>query len=682
MNRLILLFIILPSICLGNKVIDSLETQLESAKGKDRVGIFLELGIEYQSFDSAKSATYLHRALQLSSDNDYHIGLAEAHNELGVLYARRGHSLIGGKHFKKSSEFYLKTTDSLDGASTLKNLAAIKYQLGELDTALKVLQRSISFAPRNPKTRKDSFLMGNIYNTLGVVYDELSDHKIAINNYFKALDIYNKINNRDYASDAYFNIASAYSEMGYHDQTIKYAKKAWEIDRKISFEVQSHVINLIGITHAEKGDYEKAINFYQKILDHKNQVSNHTYGVTLGNLGISYFKLGWHDEAIKAFRESMKVRKEVGQKKGLIYGYMNLAEVYNQKENYSKALTFIDSSYSLAREAGFKGDVKDILRIKSEILAGKGIYKKAFETYKNYSSLSDSLLNENVSGQIEEIRAKYETAEKEKAIQKLEKETALQQLENQRQQKFIFLLLLTLVLIGSFGGFVFYRRQQQHKQEMKEQEISFQKQLLKETIEAQEEERQKIAKDLHDGIGQQLGGLKMAAQSIHPQTQEEKDKLKKVTKVLDDTAEEVRNISHQMMPRILSEDGLVAALEDMLDKTFSYNENIDYSFEYHGLKSPLQKHLEIGLYRICQELVNNIIKHSEADFASVQLLKSGRQLALIVEDNGNGFNHEDNKKGIGMKTIESRINSISGKINFEPSPNAGTIATVRVPVDE
>lgn len=203
-------------------------------------------------------------------------------------------------------------------------------------------------------------------------------------------------------------------------------------------------------------------------------------------------------------------------------------------------------------------------------------------------------------------------------------------------------------------------------------------------FDATEEERQRIAKDLHDGIGQQMSGLKLAWQNLTISsknlTEEEKNKLHELSKILDSTASEVREISHRMMPKVLEAFGLVPAIEEMLDKTLSLTP-IKHQFEHYNFDQRLPKKTELALFRICQELINNVIKHANANFVSVQLFKNQNQIILMVEDNGKGISENDKSDGHGLLNIKSRLSTIQGQVNFEASENAGTTATVRILVE-
>jgi signal transduction histidine kinase len=207
---------------------------------------------------------------------------------------------------------------------------------------------------------------------------------------------------------------------------------------------------------------------------------------------------------------------------------------------------------------------------------------------------------------------------------------------------------------------------------------------MKAIFEAQEEERKRIAKDLHDGIGQQVSAIKMFFQSLSKSflndKPEFKDDVEKISHMITEAGTDVRTISHQMMPRALTELGLVSALEDMVDKSFSKSE-IKCTFEHYNVSDRLPQHVEIGLYRITQELLNNIIKHSGALMVDVQLMKVKNHCVLIVQDDGKGFGNKENSDGIGMMNINNRLRSLNGEMNMESASGQGTTATIRIALE-
>lgn len=198
-------------------------------------------------------------------------------------------------------------------------------------------------------------------------------------------------------------------------------------------------------------------------------------------------------------------------------------------------------------------------------------------------------------------------------------------------------------------------------------------------IQAQENERTRIARELHDGVVQQIGSVILKSRNALSRLNLlETLESQEILKSLENSNQDLRNISHQMMPRALNELGLLAALEDLLHGSLVYK-NIKVNFEHFNINERLPNKIEITLYRIIQELVNNIIKHSEASKVDIQLFKSNGNVILIVEDNGIGISRT-NKKGIGLLNINNRLDMVNGKVNFEPSPESGTLVTIKIPL--
>jgi len=203
---------------------------------------------------------------------------------------------------------------------------------------------------------------------------------------------------------------------------------------------------------------------------------------------------------------------------------------------------------------------------------------------------------------------------------------------------------------------------------------------LKAILEAQEKERGRIAKDLHDGVVQQIGSVLLRTRSLMSNlklidTKESYELLSSLEK----SNTELRTISHQMMPRSLKELGIIAAINDLLDGSLPYV-NIKYQFENFNIKSRISEAIEIILYRVLQELIQNVIKHSKATNVSVQLYLSGKFVVLVLEDNGIGIDTTEKTTGIGLMNISSRLTTVNGVINFEAIEEKGTFVTVKIPV--
>lgn len=198
-------------------------------------------------------------------------------------------------------------------------------------------------------------------------------------------------------------------------------------------------------------------------------------------------------------------------------------------------------------------------------------------------------------------------------------------------------------------------------------------------LSAQEEERERIARDLHDGVVQQIGSVLLRARIILTKLNLiNKKEAVDLLKSLENSNEDLRIISHQMMPRTLKELGIVSAIDDLLNKSLGFSK-IDFVFEHFNIEARIDKKYEILLFRVLQELINNIIKHSKANNVNIQLFKTKEALVLLVEDNGIGIDTSKSKNGIGLQNIFSRIGTVKGSVHFESNAKKGTLVTVKIP---
>lgn len=240
--------------------------------------------------------------------------------------------------------------------------------------------------------------------------------------------------------------------------------------------------------------------------------------------------------------------------------------------------------------------------------------------------------------------------------------------------------LALLVMAGAIIAFVMFyqRRMIAHKLELKTREEEMQHQMLLSAIQSQEEEQRRIARDLHDDLGPMLSAVKLKISQVGRKYEGQgmSAELADSRQMLDITIQQVRGISHRLLPPVLEEYGLVSAIENSCEKLSDENLNIELST---GNEFPrLPKETELALYRVIMELLNNIVKHSGATKAGVQLSFTNSNFEIKVFDNGVGFDAKnlDKTAGLGLRNIKSRLNAINAEISFESQPG-NTVAIIR-----
>jgi two-component system, NarL family, sensor kinase len=225
------------------------------------------------------------------------------------------------------------------------------------------------------------------------------------------------------------------------------------------------------------------------------------------------------------------------------------------------------------------------------------------------------------------------------------------------------------------------------KQKAKLQQAVFEQQQLAASavLKAEEKERQRIAKDLHDGVGQMMSAAKMNLSAFENEIQfsnaDQKLSFERIIGLVDESCKEVRTVSHQMMPNMLLKSGLGKAVAEFLDKIDQ--KVIKVNLHVEGLQERLKEDVEIVLYRVLQECVNNVIKHSGASHLDIALIKDKDGISATIEDNGKGFDLQQlgEESGMGLKNMQARINYLNGSIDFDSSPGKGTLVAIHLPVE-
>lgn len=402
-----------------------------------------------------------------------------------------------------------------------------------------------------------------------------------------------------------------------------------------------------------------------------------------------YGDLKQNDSALIYLSKALIKFQQLKNSHGELTTLLNLGSTYLDVGNLSKAEEYLEKSEVMANSQSDVIVKARVLGKLSELYKKQGKYTKAYQYLKEFNVLQDSLISAETNERINELEIQYETAKKEQSILELKQENdkrelllAKEKLSVVQRNRLIGLLTFGTIITILFALYFMQRNKRKAQAEKDAALIEEKDKGARAIFQAQEEERKRISKDLHDGVGQQLSGLKMAFQQlgkyIGENSSERTKEVEILTKIVSDSADEVRAISHQMMPKALTELGLIEALSDMLENSLGLLK-INYEFEHFGINERLQEEMEISLYRITQELVNNIIKHAEASLVNVQLFKNQENLILIVEDNGRGIEQKDNQ-GHGLLNMKSRVNTLKGEINIEPSPSSGIIATIRIPI--
>ena len=490
----------------------------------------------------------------------------------------------------------------------------------------------------------------------------------------------------------YSNISWLFTEQKEYDKAIEYGNKALALSESLNddYSTVNALSNLSG-TYGELNNYEKQFELLQIALPLAKKGKDIEQMATIyDDLGDYYFRQKKYKPSLENYLEGHKYVLQMGNKYHLCTSFSMLAQVYHKLDQNETALKYILQAEQVANEVGSRADLKEIYKTRAEIEQQAGNYKLASEYFSKTLTLSDSLFKAETSEKVAEVEAQYQNEKKQKEIVQLEKDKQIQSLSIKQKSTlnyFLIALLTALIIVGFLGYRNFYHRHQLAKQqdELQQQrigELEKDKQLVAvdSMLKGQEEERSRLAKDLHDGLGGLLSGVKFSLRNMKDNlviTPDNMTVFERSLDMIDNAIKELRRVAHNMMPEMLTRFGLDEALKEYCN-TINATNLLSLKYQSMGMDSRLEKSIEIITYRIIQELLNNIMKHAAATEAMVQLIKEDGRFSIIVEDNGNGFDTSSlkNDKGAGLINIQSRVNYLKGRLDIHSEAGKGTLVNI------
>ena len=351
------------------------------------------------------------------------------------------------------------------------------------------------------------------------------------------------------------------------------------------------------------------------------------------------------------------------------------------KDSLLKARTFFDSTKVL-------NQVVHSMNILSQTYDSLGMQKERSDLMGEIIQVKTEMKLERMGRQAQLYRTEFEVFEKEEELRKQAQFIKQQQIENElvtaKKNRWIMVMAATIIIVILLGLLVIQYQRQKAKNEKSLLLIEERENAFSSVIAAQETERKRIAQELHDGIGQQLSGVKMALQHISDSIANGQEvlqtKMVGVIDVVSKSSKEVRQLAHQMLPQVLENQGLIPALEDLFQQSY-HQTGIEFLFDTElEKKERFQPELELSLYRGIQEMINNTIKHAEAKQVELHLYKMKGNLIAVYSDNGKGFDIDQAKSGLGLTGLKSRIEHFDGIVSIDSSPGAGVSCTIRIPI--
>jgi len=645
-NFSIISFLFLPFFLFAQSEhkIDSLKTLIEQEKDiTQKTGYLYDLGDLFETSNPDSAIHYYQIARDFAKENDFALGEARYASYVNMILNKQG-------KFSEALSLTQKALEKYKKINNPNNLAIAYLNMGKQYRYFSDFESCIDYyleAKKIADSIQDKSIQRTINNNLCAIFLDLNQPDKATVYGLASLKLAEKSGDKANMLSPLYNLANAATQLEKDDEAMVF------LDRfeKIAIELESHY-DIID-AYLAKGS---------------------AIGKTNLEKGIQYMNL--------AIAESKKYQFLDNE----YYAYLYLAEIQLWHKKYKDALQNIQKGIPIAAQLEAKYDLADFHKKASEAYEHLGNFEEALKHNRKYDKLISEIQLEENKNRLLGLEAKYQSEKQEAEIKILNAQSEAQALSIKQKNTLNYIFFGAILLIGiiSILSYLNYKnRQKISLQRIQELETEKQLSATQALLQGQEDERSRMAKELHDGLGGLLSGVKLNLHNMNKKliiTEEDGNSFEKSITLLDESISELRRVAHNLMPESILKFGLDGAIREFLQSVD--NENLKINYQSYHIENGINKQLDISTYRIIQELVNNAMKHADASEILVQVRKDEHFLVIDVEDNGKGFDPDSIKKesGMGLTGIRSRINYWKGDLQIESAESSGTSVHIEIPV--
>ncbi|MFA6059058.1 MAG: sensor histidine kinase [Taibaiella sp.] len=609
-----------------------------------QVILLIDSAIALSQQDADAALTLLHKAIKAALHHGRDSDAAEAFSHIITIYNNKG----------KYQEAYAFGQQMLEIAlsrkmevmlTTVYNSFANRFQrTGHYDSSMYYYYKAIATVEQS-KTYPNKAALPTLYTNLSGVLILLGDDEKCIAYLNKAEAIAKEIKRWHLLSLILINKGNAFNNLRQHDSSSKNLIEALAIAKKNNYLQWEHLaLSNLGSTKYQQGKLKEALYYLQQAIKLKGDIDPNYQNTNISLLGKVYLSLGNYTLAENYLLQSLRTAEQLNIARDLVESHQLLAGLYDKINDH----------------------------------------KKAFDHQYLYTVLKDSIEGQETKQNINQLEIKYQTAQKDKELVKKELQISKQKTQIKQRNLWIVGISSGALLLAAIVTLLYtlYRSSWHQKrfQDEKFRNLEQEQEIgqLRAMMKGEEKERIRIAQDLHDGIGGMLASIKMNLNTIGKEQSELRilPNFIKVSGMLNETATEVRKTAHNLMPDALSKQDLRAALLQYCENNSSTTLHIDLQYD---VAEQINKDAELFIYRIVQELVQNMVKHAKASYAVIQLMLHNNSLSITVEDNGIGFDTTVPTKGSGLQNMNKRVETLQGYISISSGKGKGT--TVHIEFD-
>ncbi len=509
----------------------------------------------------------------------------------------------------------------------------------------------------------------------------------ALSYYFLAEKLANTFHDTTALIRSYFYLGHLHSELGKFEKAESFYTLSNGLSKTIRDDIfLARTTLALASNLADRGYLRKALPVLHLALyqcEKANLIG--PTATACNNLGLLYKELGQYALASKYFKASLRIQTEVNNVLEMATEHNNLAMILMYEGKYAQAITLLLKAEKLFEQLNNRSMLPEVYHNLALCYAQTGDFKMAYAYKEEQKNLSDSLRGIEMLKYTEQLQEEFEAEKRQLEISNLKQENEVNELKNKAstRQRNVF-IALAIGLLGVALLVFFYLRQRVHnakqintknqlihRQQMEEVLRKSELQSIHTMLETQEKERKRIAEDLHDRLGSMLSTIKLQFSRFSPDEQTDKQPFNKVSHMLDDACEEIRLLSHNLVSGVLSNFGLIPALNDLIT-ALKESSTLIIDMHVHSMEARIDSDTEINMYRIFQELFNNTIRHAKATRIEIDISRFDNQLVFIYSDDGVGFDTSVAQSGIGIKNMYSRLNKLGGSLHIDSGRGNGS----------
>ncbi|WP_461039062.1 tetratricopeptide repeat-containing sensor histidine kinase [Spirosoma harenae] len=670
-----------------NPTIDSLRTQLAKLPSdSNRVKTMHELATNlwWNGYDSLARQTLM-QAMRIANQVKY---------PTGEIRARLALARIEADYLSdtKSAHAQLDTAEkmaiaikdlSLQGQVFLRRAQLYENIMNKLPEARSLLEKALQKFKQAPDRKWEA----QGYNEMAIMKMGEGNYVAAINLWLNARRIQESIQDLKGLRSTLPNLGMAYIKLNRYDDAMTCFTEAQKLADQMNDQMVKAFLTARQAEILEKkGQYTKALSMNLELLkSYTNPYQPGSLARTYGIVGRLYIALKQYDKALTYTRLSADTyRKTVEKSQDVVEhnAQSNFGKIYLALKQYNQAVESAQKGLTWTKDVKeMRPERTEYIRQLAEAYDHLAQPAKALFYYKWYKAEADTMLNEEAMQKATVASMTYDFEKKQQGalLKQAQQESRIQSLENDKLEQLRNFLIALLSVGAGILGYVFWSNRQlkSKNEELSQKNAEIEAALYR----GQTLERKRVASELHDSVAAKVSALKWRFEAFDTdefddaQLREHKRLLEHMGEVYDD----IRAISHNLMPEILDKQGLQAALIKLTD-TLSVQNRTRFSLETEESGEDVRGKVAYELYAITLELVNNILKHAKASQAGIILFRQNGTLSLTVQDDGQGLPTGKTKNGIGLQNIQSRLERLGGTCQIANREEGGTQINVQIPI--